>query len=345
MLDRSVRGWRLGLRGAGLGLLGLGLAVGACVHLEWLDPRDGSPPGPPTPARSARVRTLRADVEHLATTVGERNEGRPEALEEAARWLETRAEGLGYTVERRPYVSRAWSEGGREVRNLTFVLEGTERPREEVVLGAHYDTAFGTPGADDNASGCAVLLALAGDLAGRPLARTVRFVFFVNEEPPAFQTEDMGSLRFAREQHARGTTAVAMLSLESLGYFDDEEDSQVLPFLLGWIYPTTGDYLWLIGDPSSDDALELSTRLLREGPVPVEAAGIPDVVPGVGFSDQWSFWQVGWPGMMLTDTALYRNPHYHEASDTPEKLDYDRLAMVTERLLDVVRALGATEGK
>ena len=205
---------------------------------------------------------------------------------------------------------------------------------------AHYDSVPDCPGADDNASGVAVLLALARAVDDRAAPRTIRFVAFVNEEPPHFWNESMGSLHYAKACKDRGDDIVAMLSLESLGYYRDEPGSQKYPPIVSWFYPSRGDFVGFVGDLSSRWLVHESIRTFRgAASFPSEGAALPSFVAGVGWSDHWSFWQVGYPGVMVTDTAPFRNPHYHTAGDTPDTLDYDRLARVTAGLVTVVAKL------
>jgi Zn-dependent M28 family amino/carboxypeptidase len=228
------------------------------------------------------------------------------------------------------------------VSNLEADVAGGARAREVVVVGAHYDTAAGGPGAADNASGVAALLAIARSLTASKLApaRTLRFVAFVNEEPPYFWNPEMGSLVYAKACKARGDDVVAMLSLETLGYFRDDAGSQKYPPIVSWFYPDRGDFIAFVGNLGSRSVVREAIATFR-GAVrfPSEGAALPSFVTGVGWSDQWSFWQVGYPGVMVTDTAPFRNPHYHQMSDTPDTLDYDRLSRVTEGLVAVVKKL------
>ena len=201
---------------------------------------------------------------------------------------------------------------------------------EIVLVGAHYDSVFGAPGANDNGSGVAALLALARRFAGKQTHHTLRFVAFVNEEPPYFQTSQMGSFVYAGRCKARGDRIAAMISLETIGYFSDAPRSQTYPVaVLGAFYPKVGNFIGIVGDVRSRWLVRRAIAEFRkDGKIPTEGAALPAFIAGVGWSDQWSFWQHGYPGIMITDTAPFRYPHYHEATDTPDKLDYDRFALV-----------------
>ena len=208
------------------------------------------------------------------------------------------------------------------------------------MVGAHYDTAWGTPGADDNGSGVAGLLELAGLLDVHEFKRTVRLVAFVNEEPPHFHNESMGSLRYARRCEERKENIVAMIALEMLGFYVDETGVQGYPPPLQHAYPETGDFIGFVGDFGSGGLVRKAIGHYRESTdFPSEGLVGPAWINGVDFSDHWSFWQAGYPAIMVTDTAFFRNEHYHKPTDTPDRLDYDRMARVIAGLARVVAAL------
>ncbi|QOY91419.1 M20/M25/M40 family metallo-hydrolase [Paludibaculum fermentans] len=279
---------------------------------------------------------LRRDVNVLAGEIGERNLSfKPRQLEQAAAFIETALKNAGYSSE-----SQRYKVGAASARNVEAVVTGSFIPREIVVVGAHYDSVADSPGADDNASGVAVVLALAREFASTKPRRTVRFVGFTNEESPYFWTDDMGSLVYAKRCRQQGDNVVAMLSVESVGFFSESAASQRYPVGLGLIYPSKGDFLAFVGDLKSRPLLHAVMREFR-GPaaLPSVGASLPNAVPGAGWSDHWSFWQQGFPAIEVTDTAPYRNPNYHTPMDTPDRLDYVRLARVTRGLQVVLQAL------
>jgi hypothetical protein len=289
------------------------------------------------PEREKLAERLRADVAALVGERGDRSQRSAGTLERAREVIEGSLRESGFAVTRLPYAS-----DGVTVSNLEAVLAGGAKAREVVVIGAHYDTAAGGPGADDNASGVASMLALARALSAskRAPARTIRFVAFVNEEPPYFWNEAMGSLVYAKACKARGDAIVAMLSLETLGFYRDEPGSQKYPPIVSLFYPDRADFVAFVGNLGSRGVVHDAIRTFRERePFPSEGAALPSFVTGVGWSDQWSFWQCGYPGVMVTDTAPFRNPNYHQPGDKPETLDYSRLARVTEGLVAVVEKL------
>jgi Zn-dependent M28 family amino/carboxypeptidase len=287
-------------------------------------------------------RRLRADVVALAGDIGPRDvRQHPAALAEAARYVEAGlAAGTGRPVRRQTFRVQAG-----EVANLEVILPGASEPAAIVVVGAHYDTVASTPGADDNASGVAALLELGRRLKGAKLPKTVRLVAFTNEEPPFFKTAQMGSVVYARAAAAAGDRVIAMLSLETLGYYDPRPGSQTYPPGLGLLYPDRGDYVAFVGNTGSAALVKTAIDAFR-GAVdfPAESIAAPAFVTGIDFSDHWSFWQAGFPqAVMVTDTAFMRNRHYHEPTDTPERLDYVRLARVVDGLEAVVRRLAGAE--
>jgi len=293
-------------------------------------------PLPPLSPREAALQdALRRDVEHLAGEIGERNITRYEGLRAAAAFLEASLASAGYAVGR-----QAYDVDGKACHNLEAERAGRDRLREIVVIGAHYDSVEGSPGANDNASGVAALLALARAFAGAAPSRTLRFVAFVNEEPPIFQTEAMGSVRYARRCRERGERVTAMLSLETIGYYADTPGSQVYPFPFQLFYPSTGNFIGFVGNVASRRLVrEVVGQFRRHAIFPSEGVATLASIPGVGWSDQWAFWQEGYPAVMVTDTAPFRYPYYHSPQDTPDRVRYDRLARVVLGLERVIAEL------
>lgn len=282
---------------------------------------------------------LEAHVVMLAGTIGERNMYRYRSLNSAAEYVGEAFREMGYTVR-----EQAFAAEGRTVRNLEVESRGNSRPEEIVLFGAHYDSVAGSPGANDNASGVAALLALARLARPQRFAHTVRFVAFTNEEPPYFLTGLMGSRAYARECARQGQRIAAMVSLETVGYYTDAKGSQSYPFPFSLLYPDTGNFIAFVGNIASRDLVQRIIRAFREHTrFPSEGAAAPALIPGVGWSDHWSFWEQGYPAVMVTDTALFRYPQYHTLADTPEIIDYDRLARVVAGLARVLDELAAQQ--
>lgn len=322
-----------------LSVIVLALATGALaawlVMIRMPGASYAGPFKPLTTAEDASRRRLEADVRHLAVTIGERHVWNPPGLRAAADYIESTLRGLGYAIG-----IQEWRSHGIDVRNIEASLPGRDRPGEIVLVGGHYDSVMGTTGANDNATGAAAVLEIARALAAAPRARTVRLVAFVNEEPPHFNVGEMGSQLYARDAARRGDAIVAMLSLETLGYYSDEPGSQSYPFPFNLFYPDRGNFVAFVGNIGSRGLVRRALGAFR-GAVqfPSEGVAAPASVPGVSWSDHGSFWAHGYPALMVTDTAPYRYPHYHSPADTPEHIDFARLARVVGGLTQVVETL------
>lgn len=293
-------------------------------------------PLPPLSERERAVsEALRRNVEKLAGEIGRRSVYQPKALKAAADFIESSFRDVGHTVSRQTFTAQ-----NEPCANIEAEIRGDSHPEEIVVIGAHYDSVMWSPGADDNASGVAALLALAHATAAAKPARTMRFVAFVNEEPPFFKAEGMGSLAYARRCRERGENVVAMISLESLGIYSDAPKSQSYPFPIGLFYPSRGDFVAFVSRTTDRRLVQQClASFRRHTQFPSEGAALPGALPGIDWSDHWAFWQAGYPAIMVTDTAPFRANDYHQESDTPEKLDYDRLARVVTGLEKVVQEL------
>jgi Zn-dependent M28 family amino/carboxypeptidase len=294
-----------------------------------------SGPLPPLTAEQGALSAgLRRDVVQLSETIGVRNLLHYPALKKAADYIEGELKVAG-AVRRQTY-----SVDGKAVDNLEVELRGASAPEEIVIVGAHYDSVFRCPGANDNGSGTAGLLALARALAGSKPARTLRLVAFVNEEPPQFRTADMGSRVYANRCRSRKENVVAMLSLETIGYYTDAPDTQRYPPPLNLVYPSQGNFIAFVGNLGSRSLVRRCVRVFRDrAAFPSEGAALPSGLQGVGWSDHESFWEAGTDAIMVTDTAPFRYPHYHAGEDTPDKLDYDRCARAVAGVAEVVRDL------
>ena len=270
----------------------------------------------------------------LAGTLAPRSVAHPRNLDAAASYVTARLAENGAEVSLQRY-----EVSGSEFRNVIGRL-GPDTA-ERVVVGAHYDAAGPFPGADDNASGVAGVIELARVLAGAPLQRAVELVAYPCEEPPFFRTPYMGSMVHAASLRDEGVRVKAMIALEMIGYFSDEPGSQSFPTpLLKPFYPSRGNFITVVGKLGQGPLIRRVRRAMRGGsPLPVRTIQAPRAIPGVDFSDHASYWAAGFDAVMVTDTAFYRNPHYHTARDTPDTLDYRRMAMVVEGVRSAVVAL------
>ena len=314
----------------------LGLLVMGGWYVIGMPGKSWSGALPPLSVAERQIHdNLKRHVEELAGRIGERNVWRPQALVAAADYIRDTLVALGYEVRAQPFSSR-----GQTANNLEVEIPGGSRPQEIIVVGAHYDSVTGSPGANDNASGVAALLEIARLLAVEPMARTVRLVAFANEEPPFFYTEEMGSHIYAARSRERGEQITGMLALETIGYYTDEPASQRYPFPFSLFYPHIGNFIGFVGNLSSRRTVHHAIEAFRSSTrFPSEGVAAPGWMMGIHWSDHWSFWEAGYPAIMVTDTALFRYRHYHSGSDTPDKLDYAGMARVTQGLAKVVAGL------
>ena len=318
------------------GMLALALIASAGGSMLNMPGRSHSGALPPLTAEESLLRDrLRQDVHLLAKEIRERNTMHYRALARTAQLITARFRELGWQV-----LEETYQIEGQEMVNIVAEVKGTIRPDQIVLIGAHYDSAPGSPGANDNATGVAAVLELARKFRHAKPVRTLRLVAFVNEEPPFFLTDTMGSLVYARRAKERGDKIVAMLSIETIGYYSDHPKSQQYPNPFSLFYPNTGNFIAFVSDIGSRDLLRRAVSTFRETTqFPSEGVAAPAGISGIGWSDHWSFWKTGYPAIMVTDTALYRYPHYHDHSDTPDKVDFDRMARVVQGIGRVVADL------
>ena len=322
-------------------LVVLALAAAGYGALHYMTAVPGKPYRGPLPPLTPEEAALAASLErHIATIAArEHNVAHYDELEKAARYIEAALASLGYAVGRQEF-----SADGKAVRNIDVTVEparGNFDP-EVIVVGAHYDSAPGSPGANDNASGAAAVIELARllrDLDGSA-GKRIRLALFVNEEPPYFRTEAMGSLNYARALAQRRERVVAMYSLETIGFYSSEPGSQVYPAPFGLIFPDRGDFVAFVGLLGSRALVRETMRSFRAHTAFPTIGGVaPGFVPGIGWSDHWAFAEHGFQAVMITDTAPFRYPHYHQPSDTPDKVDGESLARVVKGIERVIRDL------
>jgi hypothetical protein len=291
--------------------------------------------GPWTSEDEEMAERLQGIVTTLAEDIGPRHLGNIASYREAQRFIEESLSALGYEVALQEYHVK-----GLEAANIEVEVPGGTRAGEILVIGAHYDTIPGSPGANDNATGVAATLLLAAALRDSTPQRTLRFVAFANEEPPFFLTPAMGSYQYAGRARDRNETIIGMISLETMGYFSDEPDSQRYPFPLGLFYPAEGNFIAFVGNLDSAPLLRQVIGAFRtHARIPSEGVALPERMPGAAWSDHWSFWRFDYPAIMVTDTAMFRYPHYHHQLDLPRHLDYLRLARVVQGLRDAITTL------
>ena len=319
----------------------LAVIAAVLIYLGMKMPGEGRLSALPalTAEQQAMSRRLRVHVDKLAGEIGARHGQAPEAYAAAGDYIESAFRQAGLQPDFEPFGDK------RQYRNVVAALDGADSAAGIIVVGAHYDTVPQTPGADDNASGVAVLLELARLLGARPLNRGLRFVAFANEEPPHFLTKDMGSLYHARRSAERGDVIRLMISLEMLGYYSSAPGSQGYPPPFSYFYPDRANFVAFVGNFRSRHVLKRALGLFRETKqFPSEGLAAPVVLaPDVGRSDQSAFWLNGFRAFMVTDTADHRNHAYHSANDVPASLDYDAMARVTTGLAGMLARLANEE--
>ncbi|CAN5359983.1 M28 family metallopeptidase [soil metagenome] len=317
-------------------LAALAVFASPLLALLWLTAVPGKSFHAPLPAMTPDERALATRLhDHVVAIASEpHNIGHPAALENAARYIERQLTGMGYTVHR-----QSFPVDGHRVRNIEVMITPGVAESRTLVVGAHYDSAYDAPGANDNGSGVAALLEIARHmrpLDGRATMR-YRLVFFVNEEPPYFQTHKMGSYVYATHLAQTGERVAGMLALETMGYYSDRPHSQRYPFPLDMMYPDTGNFIAFAGMTGSRGFVRKTTAAFRAtAAFPSVGGSAPGFLQGIDWSDHWSFAQVGVPALMVTDTALFRYRFYHTLNDTPDRVDYDRLARVVTGLGAVI---------
>lgn len=215
--------------------------------------------------------------------------------------------------------------------------------RERIIVGAHYDTFTDTPGADDNASGVAGLIELAYLLGKTRVKGDIELVAYALEEPPFFDTNQMGSAYHAESLAKESIDVKLMISLEMIGYFSDEKGRQLYPMpLLSLLYPGRGNYIGLVSNLDNREITKwLKGSMRGTTDLPVYSINAPSLVVGVDFSDHRNYWSKGYKAVMVTDTSFYRNASYHKESDTAEHLDYNRMGKVVIGLYEALVKLSA----
>lgn len=312
-----------------LGLLISAIAALAVAYWYSLSLPGKSFAGAPPPATDGERELAERLRRHITAIASEpHNVVHYEALERSAGYIESELKALGYTP-----VAQAYDVDGRSVRNISVELapRGADAATPSIVVGAHYDSYGNAPGANDNGSGSAAVIELARLLKDAvPKDKRLRLVLFVNEEPPYDRTPDMGSYRYAKSLKEAGETIIGMVSLETIGAFSDRPGTQKYPSPFDLIFPDVANFVALVALPGGRAFLhEFVEGFRQHTSFPSIGGTAPDLVDGIGWSDHWAFYTLGYPAIMVTDTALFRYPEYHTPSDTPDKVNYEALARIT----------------
>jgi len=250
------------------------------------------------------------------------------------------------------YVYREFLKHSRSVRKQAFIDKRNEyfnvissygpRDAPRLIIGAHYDVCGNQQGADDNASGVSSLLELGRMLSEINLLLDIRvdLVAYTLEEPPFFRNFMMGSAVHARSLEGENAEVLGMVSIEMIGYYDDAKGSQSYPIkAMKLVYPTRANYISVVSKMGDGDFLRKIKRGLKsQNHVKVKSVIAPASVPGIDFSDHLNYWDRGYKAAMITDTSFYRNGNYHQSGDTPETLDFTRMAHVTDGILSFILA-------
>ena len=318
---------------------GLLIALAAAAYWYSLHVPGPAHEGPLPPLSADEARLAERLRRHVTAVASEPHNVRYHAaLTRAAHYIENELRALGYEPKRQPY-----DADGRPVWNIEATLEpaSAKAGEESLVVGAHYDSAGDAPGANDNGTGVAALIELARSLrAGPAPGKRVHLVFFVNEEPPYFRTELMGSRRYAELLRQRGERVAGMIALETIGAFSDAPGSQRYPAPFHLVLPNVGNFIAFVAMPGSRRFMhEVIGAFRREARFPTIGGVAPAIVEGIDWSDHASFAAQGIPALMITDTAVFRYPHYHTPADTPDKVDYQKLARITAGLARVLHHL------
>ncbi len=285
-----------------------------------------------TPAEELLKTALTKDIQALQS-IGPRNDQNPGSLQKTIDFLApTFPDSQPYAIQQNSY------------ENRIAEIKGSEHPEQIILIGAHYDTVPGSPGADDNGTGLAAITELTKRFSQRKPARTLRFVAFANEEQPFAGTENMGSRVYAKQAHDRNDQILAMFSLEMLGYYSDREKSQNYPVPVNGLYPDRGNFIGFISNLKSRELLKTSLLVFRQtANVPSEGIALLEAIRAIGRSDHASFWAYNYPALMITDTANFRSPYYHTPNDTLATLDLDRFTRVVLGLEQVIAGLGGVQ--
>lgn len=299
----------------------------------------------PIPSTPEEIDTakLKAHVKYLSTDVHPRSSSNFSNLEKAGQYVFEELKATGAPVEVQEVKVK-----GKIYQNFIARFGPSTGPL--LVIGAHYDAdghslrnwkpkGMSTPGADDNASGVAGLLELARLLSKNPQSRSIELVAYTLEEDPHFGTQEMGSFRHARSLKESGREVQLMLSIEMIGYFADKANSQDYPAPgMSTLYGDRGNFIALVGNLSNFGAIRRAKALMRGvSDLPVISCNAPSNLQGIDSSDHLNYWNEGYPALMVTDTAYYRNPHYHRTTDTFDKLDYRRMAHVVQGVFAITQ--------
>ncbi|MCB0415326.1 MAG: M28 family peptidase [Bdellovibrionales bacterium] len=289
---------------------------------------------PESVADKVSLDNLEQHVHFLSSLSPRRSFENVESLNSAADYITKTLTSYGYEPHYQKY-----KVDGREYKNIIVSLNPSDQPK--LIMGAHYDSHENTPGADDNASGVSGLLELAriSKQQESQIPRPVDFVFYTLEEPPAFRTQNMGSYVHAQSLKDKNEKIDLMVSIEMIGYFNNAKGSQHYPLpQLAWWFPNQANFIALIGKLDQWMMMRnIKTAFANHTTLSVESLNAPRKIKGIDFSDHLNYWNNHQPAIMVSDTSFFRNSHYHEPTDTPETLNYKKMAEVVSGLYGLVK--------
>lgn len=272
---------------------------------------------------------IKKHVTMLAGNIGERNISQPRALLRAADYITDQWQAMGLEVQPQYFKTQ-----GVECRNLEVTHIGSEQPGKIILVGAHYDSSHDCPGANDNASGIAALLEISRAISRMRSKCSIRYVAFANQAPPLFGTDEMGSWVYAHHARQRGDNIQTALILESLGYYSDTPGSQLAPLPLSLFCPNRGNFLAMASNLRSRGVTRRFSQAFQEQThFPCRSVSTPEFMPRIVNSDQTPFWLNGYKAFVITDTGRYRYPFYRSAKDTPERIDYSSIEMISDGII------------
>ncbi len=278
------------------------------------------------PKLDVRISNLRHSVKYLTDIRPYRNYRNTQSLDKTATYIADKLAKYGLSTEIQKFEVK-----GKEYKNV-IAKHGKEK-KKRIIVGAHYDVCGNQPGADDNASAVAGLLEIAR-LTAENISETqygFDFIAYSLEEPPFFNSDQMGSYVHAKSVHDKGVNIRGMICLEMIGFFTTEEKSQEYPLdIMKLSYPSVGNFIAVVGNMGSSDLTDEVAVHLKATSLGVETLKAPALLAGVDFSDHRNYWHFGYQAVMITDTAFYRNPNYHEISDTPDTLDFEKMSEVVK---------------
>lgn len=305
------------------------IGTGFMINLPGNSYRGTLPPL--SPEQLTLKQNVQAHIEELAGKIGPRNITHYQSLIKAQSYIQQQFVTLGYQPKILSYKT-----GDLDFSNIEIEIPGSSNSKKIIVIGAHYDTVFNSPGADDNTSGVAALIELSRFFKNHPPKHTIRMVAFVNEESPFFMSSKMGSYQYVKYIIKHEIPIAAMISLESLGYYSQAKNSQGYPWFLNFFYPDQANFIGFVSNIHSRHLLYKVLGNFRDiAKFPSEGLIGISLIPGVSWSDQWAFWKNRIPAIMITDTTFYRSPYYHQTTDLPQTIDYDSLTRVVSGLQNV----------